>query len=51
MKKEKFEELQVKALDIAKNFDNYTYAEVEIILEELNRHINSKRRNLVFKEV
>jgi hypothetical protein len=51
MEIKKFKELQLKALDVVKNFDNYTYAEVEIILEELNRYINSKKRNLVFKEV
>lgn len=51
MTKENFEKLKEKAISIAKNFDNYTYTEVEIITEELNKYINSKKRELIFKEV
>ncbi len=51
MTKENFEKLKEKAIGIAKNFDNHTYTEVEIIIEELTKYINSKRRELIFKEV
>ena len=36
MDKTTYENLQEKVKQIAKNFDNHTYTEVEIIIEELN---------------
>ncbi len=51
MDKTTYENLQEKVKQIAKNFDNHTYTEVEIIIEELTKYVNSKKRSLIFKEV
>jgi hypothetical protein len=51
MTKENFERLKEKAKQIAKKFDNHTYTEVEIIIEDITKYVKSKKRELVFKEV